>query len=156
MCVKFKKSGSLILLIEDDPEDTKAITDILGRLPTPPRISTFADAEKAWSFLNGLGTEGPSSLPDLIILDLLLPGMSGTELLPLIKTDTRLRSIPILVLSSLDSARDVADTYNFHANCFVTKPLDRNDLESLLIQSCKFWLGIARLPRELSASQPRI
>ena len=155
MCIDLNGNVSLIVLIEDDPEDTKIISQVLGQLPIPPRVATFESAEKAWGFLNGLGTEGQTSLPDLIVLDLLLPGMSGTELLTQIKTDTRLRSIPILVLSSIDNAQDISETYDFHANCFLGKPLDRQDLESLLLQSCKFWLGIARLPRVASTPRPR-
>ncbi len=155
MCIDLNGKASLIVLIEGNPEDTKFISQVLGMLPTPPRVTTFESAEKAWGFLNGLGTEGQTSLPDLIILDLLLPGMSGTELLIQIKTDTRLRTIPILVLSTIDDVLGVSETYGFHANCFVGKPLDRQDLESLLIQSCNFWLGVARLPRVASAPRPR-
>ncbi|HMW02600.1 MAG TPA: response regulator, partial [Acidobacteriota bacterium] len=96
-----------------------------------------------------LRQEGPfanACIPDLILLDLNLPKKDGREVLAEIKKDNRLRSIPVVVLTTSDAEQDILRSYDLHANCYVTKPVDLDQFIQVVESIEGFWLSIVKLP----------
>src|SRR5689334_14825473 len=118
-----------VLLVEDDPGDVLMITEALERTPQPPRLQVAGDGEQALAILRRSAGQIGSTRPDLILMDLNMPRMDGREALALIKADESLRTIPVVVFTTSDAGVDVLDSYQSHANAFVTKPLDLAALE---------------------------
>ena len=106
------------------------------------------DGEEALFFLykKGIYTDVPT--PDLILLDLNLPKKNGFEVLSIIKHDTRLKRIPVIILTISSAEEDIIESYNFSANCFITKPLDLDKFTDVIKTIEDFWLGVASLPPE--------
>lgn len=141
-------SHSVILLVEDNPGDARLTLEAFGMRGASERVRHVVDGVEALAFLRREGGHGKAPRPDLIVLDLNLPRLSGREVLAVIKADVALRSIPVVVLSTSQSQEDVLAAYNLHANCYVAKPADL-DAFLLAIQSIEeFWLRTARLPVE--------
>ena len=139
---------SVILLVEDNPGDARLTLEAFGMRGAPERVRHVVDGVEALAFLRREGGHGKAPRPDLIVLDLNLPRLSGREVLAVIKADVALRSIPVVVLSTSQSEEDVVAVYKLHANCYVAKPADL-DAFLLAIQSIEeFWLRTARLPVE--------
>ena len=86
--------------------------------------------------------------PDLILLDLNLPKMGGQEVLQEIKKDPELRRIPVVVLTTSSAERDILKSYELHANCYITKPVDLTQFLAVVKQIDDFWLTVVRLPGE--------
>src|SRR5262245_7160074 len=135
-----------ILLIEDNSGDVVLIREALGA-GARTNLSVARDGESALRRLRQLGDVTNAVRPDLILLDLNLPRLSGREVLAAIKSDARLRRIPVVVLTSSQAEQDVADSYELHANCYVCKPLDLNEFVKAIRAVEEFWLTVARLPR---------
>ena len=135
-----------VLLVEDNPGDVGLIRRGLARRQPPTHLHVTKDGVQALDFLRRSAT-GAAPRPDLILLDLNLPQMDGHELLQHIKGDTALKSIPVVVLSSLQAETDVARSYAQYANCYVTKPLDLEEYLAVIGAVQHFWLVIAQLPR---------
>jgi DNA-binding response OmpR family regulator len=92
------------------------------------------------------GSSLKSPLPDLIILDLKLPGIDGHEILKFLKGDGRLRTIPVIVFSDSESVKDIANVYDMHANCFVIKPQDPDQFVKYIVSIDNFWSNTVRIP----------
>ena len=135
-----------ILLVEDNPGDTllakKALE--LGRVAN--NLHCVEDGESALAFLRGAGAYCNSPRPDLVLLDLNLPGMDGREVLAEIKSDPNLRSIPVVVLTTSKSEQDVLESYAVHANCYINKPVNLEDFIHVVQSIEAFWVGIVTLP----------
>lgn len=109
-------------------------------------MSVADDGIEALGFLRRTGKHANAPRPDLILLDLNLPGKSGHEVLAEIKADVDLRRIPVVILTSSASDQDILRSYNLSANCHITKPLDLNEFLSLVKGIDTFWLEIVSLP----------
>ena len=130
-----------VLLVEDNPGDVDLVLDALRDSQLAPRVTVAVDGVDALAQLRA-----GSDLPDLILMDLNLPKKDGRAVLREMKADARLRQIPIVMLSSSAAERDVADTYELGANCFVTKPADVDDFFAAVRAIEQFWLKLVKLP----------
>lgn len=131
-----------ILLVEDNPGDARLAMEVLKEAKVLVRLHHVEDGLAALAFLR----QADRRHPDLVILDLNLPGMEGRQVLAEIKGDPGLRSIPVLVLTTSDAREDIADCYDLHANCYITKPLGLDDFIDVLRGIESFWFKIAALP----------
>ena len=101
---------------------------------------------EAMAFLRQERTYVAAPRPDLILLDLNMPGMDGREVLAQIKMDDRLRTIPIVILTTSESEDDIAKSYQLHANCYLCKPVQLSAFENLVKSINDFWLTKVKLP----------
>ncbi|MBD1922961.1 response regulator [Microcoleus sp. FACHB-831] len=137
-----------ILLVEDNEGDIRLTQEAFRESKVWNHLHVVKDGLEAIAFLKKEGTHVNAVRPDLILLDLNLPKRNGIEVLQEIKNDDKLKRIPVLVLTSSEAERDIVGSYNLHANCFITKPLDLNDFLQLVQAIEDFWLTIVKLPRE--------
>ncbi len=141
-----------ILLVEDNPGDVRLTEETLKESALSHRLSTARDGVEAISFLRQQGAHCDAPRPDLILLDLNLPRKDGREVLAEIKSDRRLKLIPVVVLTTSDAEQDVLRSYDLHANCYITKPVDLDEFISVVKAVETFWLGMVRLPRSGSGA----
>lgn len=135
-----------ILLVEDNPGDVDLAREALGMGKLHNTLHVAPDGVAAMAFLHQSGKYTEVPRPDLIILDLNLPKKDGREVLAEIKGDESLKRIPVVILTTSRAEEDVLKTYNLHANCYITKPLDMKQF-LLVVQSIEdFWLSIVVLP----------
>ena len=132
-----------ILLIEDNPGDVRLTMEALKEGKILNQMSVVADGIEAIDLLKNSDNQ---TRPDLIMLDLSLPRMSGLEVLAAIKGDDALRPIPVVILTTSDSEQDILDSYNMHANCYVTKPVDLDQFIKVVRYIEGFWLTVVQLP----------
>jgi chemotaxis family two-component system response regulator Rcp1 len=134
-----------VLLVEDNPADVRLTREVLED-GDDTHLNVVGDGEEAMAFLRRQGDYADSPRPQLVLLDLNLPKKDGREVLEELKADVELRRIPVVVLTTSAAESDISRSYELHANCFITKPLDLEDFFSV-VQSIKdFWLASARLP----------
>ncbi|XWK88284.1 MAG: response regulator [Phormidium sp.] len=138
----------LILIVEDNPDHAKLITNALTESSTHYRIVNLADGTQAMDFLHHRGEYADARRPDLILLDLHLPGKDGKGILAEIKADPQLHRIPIVVLTISHSEADIFGTYALQGNCYVIKSDDLQDLTQTIKRIEEFWLRIVTLPLE--------
>lgn len=137
-----------ILLIEDNPGDAKLFQKCFKNDRRPSQLHMVFDGEDAWSFLRKQGEFSNAVRPDLIVMDLNLPRIEGRELLTMIKSDRSLRTIPVIVLTSSESADDVRQCYECGANCVLIKASDFEGVMALFHIVESFWVNLASLPPE--------
>ncbi|MDR0786328.1 MAG: response regulator [Gemmatimonadota bacterium] len=135
-----------ILLVEDNPGDVRLIREALRESGRGSHPHVVDNGVKALAFLRREPGFEDAVQPDLIFLDLNLPRMSGREVLQELKSDPRLRSIPVVVFTSSEADTDVARAYDLHANCYVTKPVDLDRFIAVVQAVESFWLGVALSP----------
>jgi CheY-like chemotaxis protein len=135
-----------ILLVEDNPGDVRLTIEALKEGKVRNRLSVARDGVEALAFLRREGPHASASRPDLILLDLNLPKKDGREVLAEIKEDSRLRRIPVVVLTTSKAEEDILRTYDLHANCYITKPVDLEQFISVVRSIDDFWLSVVRLP----------
>ena len=135
-----------ILLVEDNPDDIDLMLEALKEGHARNRVCIAEDGVEALTLLRRMGQHADAPRPDLILLDLNLPGKSGHEVLAEIKADADLRRIPVVILTSSASEQDVVRSYNLSANCYITKPVDLDEFISLVKAIDSFWLDIVTLP----------
>jgi two-component system, chemotaxis family, response regulator Rcp1 len=135
-----------ILLVEDNPGDADLAREALENSKLHNRLNVVDDGEKAILYLNQQGIYAGMPRPDLILLDLNLPRKDGREVLADIKADDSLKLIPVVILTTSQAEEDVLKTYNLHANCYVTKPIDLNQFLHVIKTIENFWLSIVVLP----------
>jgi two-component system, chemotaxis family, response regulator Rcp1 len=138
-----------ILLVEDNPGDTRLIQEALRDGKILNQLSTVADGQAAMDFLHKQGRYAQARRPELILLDLNLPRKDGREVLREVKTDPNLRSIPIVIITSSPVEEDILKSYNAHANCYITKPLDLHKFITVVKSIEDFWLSIVKLPPKM-------
>ena len=135
-----------ILLIEDNPGDVRLILEIFKESEVDNQISIVKDGVEAIAYLHQLGEYANVKRPDLIFLDLNLPRKDGRTVLQEIKADPKLRSIPVIVLTSSDAEEDIQQAYDLHANCYIAKPVDFEQLLQVVRLLKEFWFTIVKLP----------
>ncbi len=137
-----------VLLVEDNPGDVRLTQEAFkdGRINNELHIVT--DGLDALDFLLQQGDYEDAPQPDIVLLDLNLPRMNGQEVLKNVKHDEDLRAIPIIVLTSSQAQEDVLDSYNLHANAYLTKPVDPDKFIDTVRSLEGFWLSVVRLPTD--------
>jgi chemotaxis family two-component system response regulator Rcp1 len=130
-----------ILLVDDSPADVRLTIEALKEAKVRNHINVAEDGESAIEFLRTPGRR----LPDLILLDLNLPGIDGREVLEEIKSDPKLAIIPVVILTTSRAEEDVLRTYRLHANCFITKPVDLQQFIRVVQSIEDFWFSVVRL-----------
>ena len=136
-----------ILLVEDNEGDIFLITEALEEGKIVNKISVSKDGKEAIDFLEKKGKYKNEETPDLILLDVNLPKKNGHEVLEYIKTSENLKQIPVIMLTTSSSDKDVLLSYKHHANCFITKPLDVNNFLTIVVSIESFWINIVKLPK---------
>lgn len=135
-----------ILLVEDNQGDADLAKEALTTSKVRNALHVVADGVEAMAFLRGTGKYEHTTRPDLVLLDLNLPRKDGREVLAEIKSDPDLMRIPVVVLTISKDEEDILKTYNLHANCFITKPMDFTQFMKVVQSIEDFWLSIVRLP----------
>jgi len=135
-----------ILLIEDNPGDVRLTQEALRDGKIINTLTVVADGVEALDYLRRQGRYAAAARPDVIFLDLNLPRKDGREVLAEIKADQDLKRIPVVVITSSTSEQDVLKSYNLHANCYVTKPVDLEQFMVVVKTVENFWMGIVKLP----------
>jgi two-component system, chemotaxis family, response regulator Rcp1 len=135
-----------VLLVEDSPGDVRLTREVFRESSISIELHVAADGMEAMAFLKREGDHVNFPRPDMILLDLNLPKMDGREVLAHIKEDTGLRDIPTVILTTSDSETDVLKSYQLHANCYLTKPVQLDAFEALVESIGDFWLTRAKLP----------
>ncbi|MEW6498464.1 MAG: response regulator [Cyanobacteriota bacterium] len=137
-----------ILLVEDSPSDADLTEEALSDGKVLNNLHWVEDGVEALAFLRRQGKYANAPRPDLILLDLNLPKKDGREVLAQIKADPSLRLIPVVVLTTSAAERDILNTYELNANCYVTKPIDLEQFISVVKLIEMFWLAVVKLPSE--------
>jgi CheY-like chemotaxis protein len=136
-----------ILLVEDNPGDVRLTREALKDARVINNLQVAADGVEAMAFLKRQGGYENAIRPDLILLDLNLPKKDGREVLSEIKADPGLRQIPVVILTTSKAEEDILKTYDLHANCYITKPVDLEKFIEVISAIEDFWLSIVILPR---------
>ena len=139
-------ADALILLVEDNPDDAELVKIAMGDAGITSQLEVVQDGVAALQFVRREGPYASSRRPDLVLLDLNLPGIDGREVLRTMKSDPELCSIPVIVMSTSVDDNDIRASYRMHANSFVSKPPDFDELVTTLQAIQAFWLTAARLP----------
>ncbi len=135
-----------ILLVEDDPGDVRLTREALKGSKLRNNLHIVEDGEEAMEFLRKEGVFADAPRPDIILLDLNLPRKDGREVLEEIKEDSDLRRIPVVVLTTSESDEDILISYNLHANCYITKPVEMKQFLQIVKTIEGFWFTIVKLP----------
>jgi chemotaxis family two-component system response regulator Rcp1 len=135
-----------ILLVEDNPADVRLAQEAFKDAKVHNILYTVGDGVEAMAFLRRQGKYADAARPDLILLDLNLPKKDGREVLAEIKTDKHLKLIPVVILTVSKDEEDILKTYNLHANCYITKPIDFEQFMKVVKGIEEFWLTIVKLP----------
>lgn len=137
-----------ILLVEDNPADVRLIKETFKDFKIQNNLSVAKDGVEAMAFIKKEGAFTAAPRPDVILMDLNLPKKSGFDVLSEIRQMPEYRRIPVVVLSTSDSERDILKSYDLHANCFVTKPVGLDEFIKIVMSIEDFWLSIVKLPKE--------
>lgn len=135
-----------ILLVEDSPGDVRLTMEALKEAKVINHLTVLKDGVEALTFLRRQGPYANAPRPHLIVLDLNLPKKDDREVLADIKADDCLKRIPVVVLTTSQDEQDVLKSYNLHANCYITKPVDLDQFVRVVRSIEDFWLGIVVLP----------
>lgn len=139
--MKNVKTHYRILLVEDNPADVQLTVEAFKECKSSVQLEAISSAFEALAFLK-MGEK----LPDLILLDLNLPGWDGKKFLREIKSDEKLKGIPIIVLTTSNNYQDVKDSYELQASCYIVKPIDIDHFFEVVKRIEEFWLTTALLP----------
>lgn len=135
-----------VLLVEDSPADARLTQEAFRDGKLQNNLTVVADGEAAMAYLKREGKYAKAARPDLILLDLNLPKIDGREVLRRVKSDESLCSIPIVVLTTSEAEEDVAKAYEYHANCYIRKPVDLDRFLHIVSVIENFWLTVVKLP----------
>ena len=135
-----------ILLVEDSAGDVRLTQEALRDSKLCNRLHVVNDGVAALAFLRQQPPYQDAPRPDVILLDLNLPKKGGHEVLAEVKSDPALRRIPIIILTTSSAEEDILKTYDLHANCYITKPLDFSKFAEIVHHIEDFWFSIVRLP----------
>ncbi len=137
-----------ILLVEDNAADVRLTVEALKEGKVRNHLTVAQDGVVAMQVLKREGQYRQARRPDLVLLDLNLPRMDGRELLARIKEDADLKRIPVVVLTTSKAEEDIVRSYNLHANCYITKPVDLERFIQVVRSIDEFWLTVVKLPTE--------
>ena len=135
-----------ILLVEDSPGDVRLTIEALKDARMRNTLHSVSDGVEALAFLRREEPYADKPRPDLILLDLNMPRMDGREVLAEIKADPDLKKIPVVVLTTSQAEQDILQSYNLHANCYISKPVDLDQFIDVVRSIESFWLSIVKLP----------
>jgi two-component system, chemotaxis family, response regulator Rcp1 len=135
-----------VLLVEDSPGDVRLTREAFKDAKIHINLHVASDGVEAMAFLNHEGQYADSRRPDLILLDLNLPKKDGRQVLQEIKESPALKSIPVVILTTSASEADILGSYEFHANCYISKPVDLDGFLKVVQSIDNFWLSVVRLP----------
>jgi CheY-like chemotaxis protein len=136
-----------VLLVEDDPGDVLMTREAFADHKLKNNLHVVDNGIDALAFLRKEGEHAEAPTPDLVLLDLNLPRMDGREVLAAIKSDERLGSIPVVILTTSEAEEDVLRSYQLHANAYVTKPVDFERFLEVVRQIDEFFVTVVKLPR---------
>lgn len=142
----FRARRPVILLVEDNPADADLIREALAGGAYDSELRAVCDGQTALDYLHHDGPFETAPEPDLVLLDLNLPGLDGRAVLAIVKHDPALRHIPVVVFSSSSAPDDVLCAYELQANCYVTKPVGLRQFMATLRAVERFWVEVVRLP----------
>ena len=140
-----------ILLVEDNEGDVGLVEEVFQEAKIMNNLNIAEDGEEAMLFLHKKGKFSNVSSPDIILLDLNLPGKDGREVLKEIKEDNELKRIPVVILTTSKAEEDILKSYNLHANSYITKPVDFDQFIRVIKSIENFWLDIVKLPSKDNA-----
>ncbi|MFO8010467.1 MAG: response regulator [Dehalococcoidia bacterium] len=135
-----------ILLVEDNPGDARLAIEALKEAKVQNNIHHVEDGVEAMEFVRKQGKYSNDVRPDIVLLDLNLPKKDGREVLEEIKSDPDLKRIPVVVMTVSQAEEDILRSYNLHANCYITKPIDLDQFIKVVRSVEDFWLTIVKLP----------
>jgi CheY-like chemotaxis protein len=135
-----------VLLVDDDENDVLMMREALRTAKSSTRIKVLSDGSAVIPYLRGEGDHAGANRPDLILLDLNLPGRDGSQVLADIKGDPDLRRIPVVMLTVSGAEEDVLRSYDLHANAYVTKPIDLGSFLEAIRKIDEFFITVVRLP----------
>ena len=137
-----------ILLVEDNPGDVRLTREALkeGGFRQEVELMVVPDGEQAMRYLNKEAPYQNVFTPDLIFMDLNLPRLDGREVLKRIKTDPRFKTIPVVIPTTSEAVKDIRYSYELHANCYITKPVDISQFIDVIKSIENFWFTIVKLP----------
>lgn len=137
-----------ILLVEDNPGDILLTVEALKEGKVYNNLSVAKDGVEAMAFLCREGRHSNAPRPDLILLDLNLPKKGGREVLAELKQNSNLKRIPVIVLTTSQAEQDILKSYDLHANCYITKPVELDDFITIVRSIENFWFTIVQLPQK--------
>ncbi len=135
-----------ILLVEDNEGDILLTKEAFEDAKLLTRLSVARDGKEAVDFLQKVGSFKEAETPDILLLDVNLPKKNGLEVLQFIKRDQHLMHIPVIMFTTSSSETDINLSYQNHANCYITKPVDVNDFLSVITRIENFWISVVNLP----------
>jgi len=135
-----------ILLVEDNPGDVRLTVEALKEGKLRNRMNVVEDGEKALAYLRREAGYEDAARPDLVLLDLNLPRKDGREVLAEMKADPDLKRIPVVVLTTSKAEEDILKSYDLHANCYITKPVDLDQFIGVVKSIESFWFSVVSLP----------
>jgi two-component system, chemotaxis family, response regulator Rcp1 len=135
-----------ILLVEDNPGDVRLTREAMKEGKVPNQLNVVMDGVEAMAYLRTEGKYKDATRPDLVLLDLNLPKKNGREVLQEIKEDPDLKRIPVVVLTISKNEQDILRSYDLHANCYITKPVDLEQFISVVKAVEDFWFTVVKLP----------
>jgi CheY-like chemotaxis protein len=135
-----------ILLVEDNPGDVKLTQKAFENAALRNDLNVVTDGQEALDYLYQRGEYADAPRPDLVLLDLNLPRKNGDEVLEEIKDDDELRRIPVVILTSSEAEEDIVETYDLHANAYLTKPVSFDGFKDIVTQIEGFWFEVVRFP----------
>jgi two-component system, chemotaxis family, response regulator Rcp1 len=136
-----------ILLVEDNPADADLTRESLEGSARPVELSVATTGTEAVDYIRKRGQFASATTPDLILLDLNLPGIDGKGVLAEIKQHAECKRVPVSVLTSSISEKDVVQSYELGANCYIVKPLDFKSFQATIRALENFWFSIVQLPQ---------
>ena len=136
-----------VLLVEDSPGDVRLTREALKEGKVRNNLSHVSDGVEAMAFLRREGKYAEAPRPDIVLLDFNMPRKDGREVLAEMKSDESLKRIPVVILTTSEAEQDILKTYDLHANCYLTKPVDLEQFISIVKSVEDFWLTIVQLPR---------
>jgi CheY-like chemotaxis protein len=138
-----------ILLVEDNEGDILLTREALEDTKLDIKLSVVKDGKEALDFLNKTGRYIGADLPDLLLLDVNLPKKNGHEVLSSIKGNGAFKHIPVIMLTTSSSQKDIDLSYNNYANCYITKPVEVSDFLAVVATIENFWLSTVKLPTKM-------
>ncbi len=139
-------SGMDVMLVEDNPADREFVLEWLAEKSAPLSLSAYENGTAALDYLKQASEGKSHPLPKLILLDLNLPGIKGLDILRQLKSDPALRKIPVVIFSSSFATSDIAQSYDAHANAYMTKGADLAEMYAALDEIHEYWFEQAYLP----------
>jgi CheY-like chemotaxis protein len=133
-----------ILLVEDNEGDIMLTMEAFEESKIVNKITAIKDGKEAINYFEALTNKG--EIPHLVLLDINLPKVSGHEVLTYIKNNEKFKSIPVIMLTTSSSEKDILQSYKNHVNCYITKPIDVSDFMKAIMKIEDFWINIVSIP----------